>query len=175
MDSLIDDDLACWYVIRTHPKQEARANLNLREEGVETFYPKVRERRYNQFTGAPSFVTKALFPRYTFARFIAGKLKHKICYTRGVHSIVGFGPSPAPVDDYVIEIIKSRMDETGFVNINGELSAGDKVIIKNGPLKSFMGMFERQVKASDRVIILLTAINYQGHVFLEKESVEKIS
>lgn len=175
MNSLIEDDLTCWYVIHTHPKQEARADLNLRAEGVETLYPKIRERRYNQFTGSPSFVTKALFPRYIFAHFSARKLQHGICYTRGVHSIVRFGPSPARIDDNVIELIKSRMDETGLVNINEELSAGDKVVIKNGPLKSFMGIFERQINASDRVMILLTAINYQGHIFLEKESVEKIS
>jgi transcriptional antiterminator RfaH len=174
MDSLIEDDLTCWYVIHTHPKQEARADLNLRAEGVETLYPKIKERRYNQFTGSLSFVTKALFPRYIFARF-AAKKSHGIYYTRGVHSVVRFGPSPARIDNDVIELIKSRMDETGLVNINEELSAGDKVVIKNGPLKSFMGIFERQINASDRVMILLTAINYQGHIFLEKESVEKIS
>jgi len=34
-----------WYVIYTHPKQEERVDKNLRAWQVETFFPKIKERR----------------------------------------------------------------------------------------------------------------------------------
>jgi hypothetical protein len=38
-----------------------------------------------------------------------------------------------------------------------------------------MGIFEHDLKDSDRVVILLTAISYQGRIVLEKELLAKVS
>src|SRR5256885_1737905 len=92
-------DVSRWYVVHTKPRQEERANNNLRAWGVETLNPKLRTRRYNEFTGAPSTITQPLFPRYIFARFNADKQLAKIWFTRGVHEVVCFGRSPALVDE----------------------------------------------------------------------------
>ena len=48
-------------------------------------------------------------------------------------------------------------------------------IIKWRPLKNFVGIFERDVKDSDRVMILLNTLKYQAHLLLERELVKKIS
>ena len=106
-----------WFVLHTHVKQEERANENLRSWGVETLHAKLRTRRYNQFTGAPTYLTQPLFPRYLFAKFTREQLP-KIRFTRGVHNIVCFGENPAPVDEDIIDIIRSRIDENGFVKTN---------------------------------------------------------
>ena len=58
-----------WYVLHTRLKQEERANKSLRSWGVETLHAKVRTRRFNKFTGRPTYITEPLFPRYVFARF----------------------------------------------------------------------------------------------------------
>ena len=162
-----------WYVIHTHPKQEERANENLRSWGVETLHAKLRTRRYNEFTGAPTYITQPLFPRYIFAKFNAREQLPRIRFTRGVHNVVCFGESPAPVDEDIIDIIRDRSDEHGFVKANDELKPGDNVIVSAGPLRNLIGIFEREIKGSDRITILLTAIEYQARLMVNKELVQR--
>lgn len=163
-----------WYAIYTHPKQENRAEYNLRAWNVETFNPKLKERQPNAFTGAPTSVVRQLFPRYIFARFEAETLLHKVWFTRGVHSVVSFGDRPAPVEDEAIAFIRSKNGADGFINLEEELRAGNKVVIKDGPFRNLSGIFELEVKDSTRVMILLEAISYQGRVVVEREQVRKI-
>lgn len=167
------DDACHWYAIHTHPKQEIRAESNLTAWGVETFNPKYKKRRNNEY-GHHIYVSSPLFPRYIFARFEVQHQLHKICFTRGVHSVVSIGVNPTPIDDEIIALIQSKVDEDGFIRIGEKLKSGDPVVISDGPLKSLTGIFEREMKASNRVVILLRFINYQGHIQIEKELVEKI-
>jgi transcriptional antiterminator RfaH len=168
-------DKALWYVLHTHPKQENRACSNLRVLGVPIFNPKVRERRHNQFAIVPDYVTKPLFPRYIFAQFKIDDLYHKVRFTRGVYSIVSFGEDPIPIDEGIIALIQSNAKEDGFVRIDEEIKPGDRVIVKDGPLKHFSGIFEREMKDTDRIRILLETVSYQAHVEIEREMVKKTS
>ena len=141
---------------------------------VETFLPKVRERHYKPFTTIPTFVVKPLFPRYLFARFEVDRALRRVCFTRGVHSVLSFGDSPTRIDDDIISLIQSRVGEDGLVQLDHELSCGDKVMINGGPLKTLVGVFQHSLKSSERVVILLTAISYQGHIVIEKDLISKI-
>lgn len=167
------DDVCRWYVIQTNPKQEDRANINLKAWGVETLHAKLKTRRYNQFTGAASYISQPLFPRYIFAKFDAHKYLSKIWFTRGVHSVVSFGGNPASVDEDIIRIIQGRIDKDGFVQIGEDLKPGDKVVVKAGPLRNLMGIFEGELKANERVIVLLTAINFQGRLVVSRDLLER--
>ena len=169
------EDSLLWYVVHTHPKQEDRCDSNLRAWHVETFAPKLRERQYNQFTGKPTHLIKPLFPGYIFARFRVVDAIQKVRFTRGVHSVVSFGGGPTPVDDEIIEIIKARIGEDGFIKTGSDLRPGDKVTIKEGPMRDLAGVLEREVKASDRVMILLTSVSYQAHIMMERRMVKKAS
>src|SRR5262245_23560653 len=166
------EDTAHWYVIQTHPKQEDRASNNLSVLGMPTFNPKIRERRYNQFVSEPTYVVKSLFPRYIFAQFKINDLYHKVRFTRGVYSVVNFGGGPTPINIEVIALIQSNM-KGAFVRIDEEIRPGDKVIIKDGPLKNFAGIFEREMKDTDRVRILLETVSYQAHIEIERDLVKK--
>jgi transcriptional antiterminator RfaH len=169
------DELARWYVLHTHVHQENRAESNLRARSVETFNPRIKQRRLNEFTGAATYISKSLFPRYIFARFPAGALLHKVWFTRGVHSVVSFGESPTPVEDEIINHIQARVGADGFVALNEAFKPGDKVLIKEGPLANLSGVFEHELKDSERVMILLTTINYQGRVMVERERLGRAS
>jgi transcriptional antiterminator RfaH len=135
----------------------------------------VKEKCPNPFTGELVDMVKPLFPRYIFAKFEANQMLHKINYTRGVHSVVGFGNGPVAVDENVIEMINSRIGEDGLVRIGDDINVGDRVLITNGPFKSLIGLFEHHTPASDRVMILLSAVSYQGHVSIEKDLIRKVS
>jgi transcriptional antiterminator RfaH len=169
-----NEDATRWYVVYTNPKQEERASDNLRSWGVETLHAKLRTRRFNEFTGAPSFISKPLFPRYVFAKFNALKQLGKICFTRGVNNVVRFGGQPASVDDSIIEILNDRIDQNGFVKRAEELKQGDRVVVKAGPLRDFVGVFEQELKDSERISILLTTISYQGRLVVSRDLIEKI-
>jgi len=161
-----------WYVVHTNPKQEERANSNLVAWGVETLYAKLKARRHNEFTGVPTYITQPLFPRYLFAKFKREQLS-KILFTRGVHDVVCFGDGPACVSEEIIDVIRGRIDQNGFVKLNNDLKPGDRVVISAGPLKNLIGVFEREVKGSERIMILLTAIGYQGHLEVDRNLIKR--
>jgi transcription antitermination factor NusG len=82
---------------------------------------------------------------------------------------------PTPIDDEIISIIQSQIDNEGFVSIGEQFKAGDKVVIQNGTFKNFTGVFEREYKDSERVKILLTTVNYQSHLMIERDSIKKLA
>lgn len=171
----IGQDTSQWYVVYTNPKQEERADSNLRAWGVQTLNPKVKSRRFNEFTGAPTVTTKPLFPRYLFAKFNARHQLAKIAYTRGVHYVVSFGGQPVSVDDEIIKIVQDRVDQSGFVRLGDDLKQGDRVVIKAGPLREFEGIFERKLKDNERISVLLTTISFQGRLVINKDLIEKVN
>lgn len=168
-----DEKSPHWYVIQTKPKQEDRACVNLKAWGVEAFCPRLKERRLNPTTNKFTYLSKFLFPQYLFARFDASTLLHKICFTRGIHRVVSFGGGPVPIDDEIIECLKSRLKEGSFTKAAEQLKSGDKVVIKEGPLKEIVGVLEHDLKDHERVYILLEAVKYQGRILVEQELVKK--
>jgi transcription elongation factor/antiterminator RfaH len=175
MNSVKSDEGGCWYAVHTHLKQEVRAETNLRTLDLEVFAPRVRERRHNYYSGAASYVIKPLFPRYIFVRLKMIELIQKINFTRGVYGIVSFGNSPTQVDGEIINLIRSRIGEDGFVQMAEELKPGDKVLIKEGSLKNFVGVFERAKKDSDRVFILLNTVSFQPVLEIRRDRLQKLS
>ena len=169
------DDRPQWFAICTHPKQEHRAYYNLLASRVECFNPRIQECRRNQFTGSITLIARPLFPRYIFARFSVRNSLRTIRYTRGVLTVVSFNLKPAPIDDEAIDLMKSRVGKDGFLNIGEALNPGDKVRIKDGPWRAIIGVIARNTQPSERVQILLTAINYQGRLMIERQLVEKIA
>jgi len=167
-------DTHYWYAIRTHSKQENRAEENLKAWSVETFFPRTRSCRFNDLTDEPSYFIKPLFPGYLFARFALSSSLRKVRFTRGVHSVVCFGGNPAPVDDRVIGIIASRVDEAGFVKVVDDLDPQAKVLIQAGPFKQLTGIFERKASAADRVKILLDCVAFQARVEVERNHVRAL-
>jgi transcriptional antiterminator RfaH len=168
-------DVPGWYAIHTHPKQESRAESNLQAWNVKTFFPRIRDCRFNEFTGEPSYFIKPLFPGYIFARFAPDSLLHKVRFTRGVHSVVRIGGDPAPVDDRVIEIISAQIDDSGFIKIGTDVEPGARVLIQAGPFKGLTGVFERKASAADRIRILLDTVCFQARVEIESKHVRALA
>jgi len=174
MNNSAPKDSFSWYAICTHPKQEERATRNLRAWDITTFAPQIKEPRYNPVTGRRQYTTKYLFPRYIFARFNVESSIQKIRFTRGIHSIVSCGNDPVPVQENIIDTIKERIGREGYVLIHEKLNPGDRVRIKDGAMKDFVGVFEHALQDQDRVRILLTTINYQMHIEVEISMVSKM-
>ncbi len=156
-----------WYVIYTKPKQEDKVEESLARASVEVFNPKLRRKRLIRRKSERA--TRPLFPNYLFAKFDPALQYHMIKYTRGVSGIVGNLGSPWPVSEDIIDIIKSQMNEEGLVVINPDIKVGDRVEITEGPFRGFIGIFEREMKDSERIIVLLNTIEYQARLDIQKE------
>ena len=118
MQSNIEYSSLQWYAIQTKPRQEERAEhnlrtLNVKTLNVETFAPKVREDRFDPVIKQLVHVVKPLFPSYIFGRFDAGTMLHKVWFTRGVNNVVNFGHKPAIVPDEIIALIRLQMGTDG--------------------------------------------------------------
>lgn len=168
-------DTLSWYVVHTHPKGEDRANTNLKSLGIETLDPHLRVDKVNEFSGKLTHIVRPLFPGYIFSRFRYNELFHKVRYTRGVHSLVSFNNTPAPVDDEIIELVRAQIGKDGFVKTLDDLKAGDEVRINNGRFNGLRGAFERGVPDSDRVRILLNTVSFQAHIVVDRALVTKVS
>jgi transcription antitermination factor NusG len=89
--------------------------------------------------------------------------------------VVSFGDGPTSIDEEIVALIRSNIREDGFVSIDNGIKLGDRVIVKDGPLKNLAGIFEREMKDTDRIRILLDTVNYQTHIEITKDMVRKAS
>jgi|Deesub1362A_J573_1020465.scaffolds.fasta_scaffold00004_303 transcription elongation factor/antiterminator RfaH len=156
-----------WYAVYIKPRHEDMVAERLSRAEIEVFNPKLKRvkvirRRYRE-------VIEPVFPCYIFARFDISSGYRMVKYTRGVKDIVGGGGMPWPVDDRIIKVIESMMNKDGLLVIRPEIHPGDKVEITNGPLKGLVGIFEKEMKGKDRVIVLLNTLQYQARVEIKKE------
>jgi|SRR5262249_26052169 len=165
-------DNSHWYVVHTHSRQEDRADMNLKAWGITTFSPKIKEQEYISYCNKMTYTIKPLFPRYIFAHFSIARVQ-QVQFTRGVSRVVCFGDSPTSIDDEIISEVKSRIGMDGYISIVEELVPGDKVIIKHGPMATFRGIFERKIRADDRVRILLETVSYQAHLEIDRAVLKK--
>ena len=165
------EDRACWYAVRTKSQEEDRAETNLRNWQVPTLAPKLKERR--TWRHDRRYVSKPLFSRYIFARFDVIRQLHDINYTRGVQNVVSFGGCAVAIDDKVIELIRAQVGEDGFIRMDDEFEPGDSVTITAGPFESLGGIFMRKLNSNERVEILLNALQFQSHLLIDKQLVQK--
>jgi len=100
---------------------------------------------------------------------------HDIRFTRGVAYVVSFGGVPVPVSDEVMEEIHSRIDNNGFIRSMPSLNPGDKVIIRSGLLRNFVGVFERDLPGTERVQILLRTVAYSAHAEVPRCEVARLA
>jgi transcription antitermination factor NusG len=148
-----------WYAVYTKPKKEDSVALYLQNIGIEVLNPKLRSKKYRE-TGFIEAIGP-LFPCYIFANFEKDKYSHLITYTRGVRYIVG-KKDPLIVHEDVIDTIRGSMAEDNIVVVKPRsFKKGEKVFIREGLLKDFCGVFEREIKGAERVMLLLSALNYK--------------
>ena len=162
-----------WYAVYTKPREEDRAESNLRAWGCRTLMPRIREQRNRERNSKAK--VKHLFPRYIFAQFNCDTSLHKVNYTRGVCGVVRFGDKPCPIDDVIIETIQAQIGQEGFIMFEDKFYNGDQIMIQGGPFMSMQGTVEREMSDTDRLVVLLSSVSYQGRLMIEKALCKKIA
>jgi transcriptional antiterminator RfaH len=146
-----------WFLIYTKPRCEDSVSTRFTDNGFEVLNPKIEERRY--IRRKLQDVVSSLFPCYIFVRFESPKDYRLVKYTRGVKNIVGSENTPFVVPQEIIDQINKRA-EGGVIHIRpGSFVTGEDVSIKAGPFEGLEAIFEKELKGSERVSILLKAVN----------------
>jgi transcriptional antiterminator RfaH len=157
-----------WYAIHTHPSREAVAAMNIQRLGLQIFLPQSKQQKI--VWGVAQNVIRPLFSCYLFAQFCPARYLHLIQYARGVRRVVGNRNRPLPVDDEIIQAVRSAIGEHGYVQIQTKaLRRGDRVMVHEGPLQGLKGVLEQDIGDRQRVVILLEAIDYQARLLIGKQ------
>lgn len=161
---------AKWYLVKTKPQNEPRVNARLIEAGYETLFPRMlkKDRRTGQKVPRP------FFPTYLFVRFDLEQIR-TIRYTRGVAKVVSFGPEPAEVAPDIIDAVRGRMDEHGFVSLVSAPAAwkpGERIRIGEGPFAGIEAIFLEELPDTERVVLLLDAVS-GFKVTIHREAIER--
>jgi transcriptional antiterminator RfaH len=161
-------DTSRWYVVHTHPRAEAKAALNLDRQGFTCYLPRYLKRR--RHARRVETVEAPLFPRYLFVALdLATQRWWPIRSTFGVSDLVYNGEQPAPIPSGVIQAIKGREDELGFVSLarKQRFAPGETVRIIDGVFSACLGLFEGMADR-ERVAVLLELLGRKVRVVMDE-------
>ena len=151
-----------WYLVKTKPRMEEVAEVNLKNQSIEYFLPR--------FTNGKR-EGKVIFPGYIFIKSKTGDTFQSIRSTRGISDFVRFEMSFANASDETIDELKKmvdvmndRMDQTGLHQ------KGEEIFIKSGPFKDFNVVFEKY-DADQSAIVLINFLRHQQPVKILSEMI----
>ena len=160
-----------WFVIHTKPRDEHRVKNHFEGMEIEALLPLCENFQYSH--GRMSQVINPLFPSYLFAKLDLEHHYYKVKWTRGVNRILGAWNEPIPISGTVIQMLKDRMGDDDTVKLLDELQEGDLVQITSGPLKDFIGIFQRRLSSGGRVKILLNLIGVEVPVQISRSQIKR--
>lgn len=165
-----------WYAVYTKSGQERLAEGNLRNQGFETYLPRLAARR-KQRRGAAVAVTVPMFPRYVFVRLnVDDGPWRSVNGTYGVINLVSFGDRPAPLPDSVIAELRSRESDDGVVHLAkaDPIRPGDAVAVADGPMSDIQGLRAARTEG-ERVIVLMSLLGRQVPVRVSRDRLRRAS
>jgi transcriptional antiterminator RfaH len=163
-----------WYVVNTHPHQEARAETNLRQQGYDVWLPKLlRSRRHARrvdTTSAP------LFPGYLFVSFDPQSQPWlAINSSFGVRRLLCQGERPRPIEKGFVEALKQTTDEGGVLALPADnLRPGQRLRLLTGPFADCIGTLLR-LADKDRVALLLNLLGREVQVLVARREVISVA
>jgi transcriptional antiterminator RfaH len=163
-----------WYVVQTQPHCEGKAVWHLGRQGFETYLPRYEKRR--RHARRIETVATPLFPRYLFVAIdIAAQRWRSIHSTIGVSRLVCNGDDPAALADGVVDGLRRREDERGFVRLDRRprFGIGEQVRIVDGIFASCLGLFDG-ISDGERVAVLLDLLGRKVRVVLDELSVAAV-
>lgn len=154
-----------WYVVQTKPKNEEKASDNLKNQGFETFLPKIALRK--KLRGKYQTVIEPLFKNYLFLNADPGQNSlAPVRSTFGVAKLVRFGDILLPVPHKVIDFL--RQNQNALTNADSQVSQftkGDLLEITEGPFAGLTAIFQQQ-NSLDRILVLMDILGKKSTVQL---------
>jgi transcriptional antiterminator RfaH len=161
-----------WYAIQTKANKEKEVEKRLVDLRLEVFLPWIRARR--RVGSRFHWVLVPLFPGYLFCRLDLMESGKAARYSPGVKDFLKFGNQIAEVAMEIVTSLRERCP-CGIAEIDPvSAQPGDSVKINEGPFFGLEAIFERKMKGSERVAVLLDILGRQTRLILPSEAIEKI-
>lgn len=161
-----------WLVIHTKSSEEIRAEVNLKNQGFETYLPMHKKEVLRG--KSTKNILSPLFPRYLFLKYKRSKITPNIGLIRstfGVHQMLKIHEKPLEVKDEIIIALKTRED-LEKCNLESYFKGGDRVIIKTGPFKDIEAIFQCEDKEK-RAVLLFDLISKPTLIHIHKSGIKK--
>jgi transcriptional antiterminator RfaH len=160
-----------WYVVQTQTHAENKAAANLLRQEFQIYLPRYQKRR--RHARKTEMVAAPLFPRYLFVGVdMATQRWRSIQSTFGVARLVCNGDEPAAVSESVVEALRRRQDDKGFIVLDQRprFAVGDRVRVVDGAFADCLGLFEG-VRDDERVTLLLDLLGRKVRVMIDELAV----
>ena len=154
-----------WYLLACKPKEEKRAQQNLLQQEIVSFLPLIPSQKTLR-GGKTQVVEIPLFPGYLFAFIDDIDASYRyVRNTRGVRDFVRFGNHLAQMDDGQIQGLMEilRQNQQQAETQVQRFSAGDKVIITDGPFKWLEAVFAAS-DGDERSMLLINILGSQQQI-----------
>jgi len=163
-----------WFVAYCKSREELRAQQNLQNQGIHSFFPKIRKNKIVR--GKKVIIEEALFPGYLF--ILTDKENSafpKIRSTRGVNDLVKFGNKIISVPETLIENLKKLCYSLNDISADDkfDLKKGDKVEILSGSFQGLTAIFKEQ-DGLERSLLFLKLLNQENTVSFSNHSIRKL-
>lgn len=162
-----------WYVIRSKPHRERVVDAQLRDQGLEVFFPAVKVNPVNPRAARE----RAYFPGYLFVHLdLAAVGANTLRWLPAAMGLLEFGGEPAVVPAALITQLKRRIGSIqaagGLVLV--DLERGDTVEITSGPFAGYEAIFDLRLQGAHRVRVLLDLLRRQVALDVDAGSIRKV-
>jgi len=155
-----------WYALRSKPRKEEVVWKQVRTQGYEAYFPRLRVNPVNP----RSRKLRPYFPGYLFVNADLEEVGVSV-FQWMPHSIglVSFGGEPAAVPENLILTLRKRVEEISAAGgeVFDGLHPGDVVRISDGPFRGYEAIFDTRLPGSERVRVLLELLGSQRRVPME--------
>lgn len=161
-----------WYAFQSKTRKEQLLCEQLSMRQIDSFFPCVHVSPVNPRARK----VKPYFPGYVFGRVDLEHVARSILdWIPGAIGIVKFGGEPAPVPDYLINILQRHLEAINALKseVLKGLQRGDMVAIQAGPFAGYEAIFDARLPGRDRVEILLKML--EGPQIRVKLPIEQIT
>lgn len=156
-----------WYLLHCKARQEARARLNIENQGYTTCLPQVT--LHKRLQGKKKTVTEALFPNYIFIQIDSQHANfNSLRSTRGVNGFVRFGGVPAVVPDSLMnEILSLEAEQNEQGIVEETFKVGSRVEVTEGPFAGLQAIYQLP-KGEERCLVLLDMLGKQQRIEIDE-------
>lgn len=163
-----------WYAVQAKSHNEGRVLHHLTRKMIPVFLPLIEVMRRRRSRSVARL--EPLFPGYLFVQLERmdsnPTLWDAVRWAPGVKSILGTEGGSIPVPDPVIDAIKGRVREFGFIRPSLPFGPNDRVLVRRGPMAGLEAVFERPLSGSGRVLVLMHLLGQQRRVQVDAADLE---
>lgn len=159
--------MSAWYLLHCKARQEARARVNVENQGYTTSLPQVKLQKL--LRGKRTSCIEPLFPNYLFVKLDQSTANfNALRSTRGVNGFVRFAGVPAKVPSAVMQqILAIEEKQLHEPSVKQSFPAGTKVEITEGPFAGLQAVYEIS-KGEERCMVLLDMLGKQQRIEIEE-------